>query len=112
MSEPERKKPTSPNPTLPDAAAACWEDLPPELLEAILTRAREKTVWRTRRLSKRTREVALEVLKAKLTMDDDQLNAVMAALRGESIVLVGAAGSGKTHVLKTLRKKMSGLGHL
>jgi superfamily I DNA and RNA helicase len=97
--------PTKVEKTLPDAAAACWEDLPPELLEAILTRAREKTVWRARRL-------AHEVLKAKLTMDDDQLNAVMAALRGESIVLVGAAGSGKTHVLKTLRKKMSGLGYL
>lgn len=91
----------------PPQGPPVWSWLCDELVAAIFARLGDVPLARLSGIDKRTFRLAKRAMKAALGLSSSQWQAFRAVLeRRESVLLLGSAGSGKSHLLRLLHERL------
>ena len=84
-----------------------WEWLSNDELQLILDHLDDRQLGTLARVEQRTHKLAKETMRRKLKLSPSQWSAFKAVIeRRESILLMGAPGTGKSHLLTILRERL------
>ena len=85
-----------------------WALLDNDVLFLVLSHCGEQTCVRLSGLERRTNAVAKRALKQRLQLSESQWQTFRAVVeRRESVFITGAPGTGKSHLLRAIRERMS-----